>query len=161
MVNLGDNISEVESPSRIEMGFDGISPLFWYEAWGEDDILRPPGVRMRSVAIYRRMVPGGGEAESSFYLPTSSVGSHPWTNDANSAMGFFDRFGSKKTHVSMQLPVGDAKLVAHERREKAKAMERLGEVEQREEREWEAGKALWMEEMSQQSQGDIKKPFST
>ncbi|KAL3822786.1 hypothetical protein ACHAXA_005951 [Cyclostephanos tholiformis] len=160
MANAGDNISEGESPSRIEMGFDGISPLFWYDAWGDDDILPPPGVRMRSIAVYRRMAPGGGEAESSFYLPTSSVGPQTGKSDANSAIGFCDRFDGKKIGISMQLPVGDAKLMAHERREEAKAMERLGEVEQREEREWEAGKARWMEEMSQQSPVDEKTPLS-
>ncbi|KAL3761904.1 hypothetical protein ACHAW5_006133 [Stephanodiscus triporus] len=150
------DIPESESPSPIDMGFDGISPLFWYEAWGEDDILPPPGVRMRSVAVYRRVVPGGGEAETSFYVPTSSVGPQTWKSDANSAMGFVARLDDENTGISMQLPVGDTKLMARERREKAKAMERLGEVERREEREWEEGKARWMEEMSNQSLGGEK-----
>jgi hypothetical protein len=155
--NAGYDIPEGESPSRIDMGFDGISPLFWYEAWGGDDILPPPGVRMQSVAIYRRMGPGGGEAESSFYVPiSSSVGSQTWKSDASSAIGLVSRFDDEKTGLGMRLPAGDAKLMARERREKAKANERLGEVEQREEREWEEGKARWMEEMSNQELGDEK-----
>ena len=132
-----------------------ISPLFWYEAWEEDDILPPPGVRMGSVAVYRRMGPGGGEAESSFYVPTSSaVGPQTWKSDASSAIGLVSRFDDEKTGQSMQLPAGDAKRMARERREKAKAMERLGEIEQREERDWEEGKARWMEEMINQGLDD-------
>ena len=155
--SAGNDIPEGESPSRIDMGFDGISPLFWYEAWGEDDILPPPGVRMRSVAVYRRMGPGGGEAESSFYVPTSSsVGPQTWKSDASSAIGLVSRFDDKKTGLSMQLPAGNAKLMARERREKAKAMERLGQIEQREERDWEEGKARWMEEMINQGLDDEK-----
>lgn len=153
----GDDIPEGESPSRIDMGFDGISPLFWYEAWGEDDILPPPGVRMGSVAVYRRMGPGGGETESSFYVPTSSsVGPQTWKSDASSALGLVSRFDDEKAGLSMQFPAGDAKLMARERREKAKATERLGEIEQREERNWEEGKARWMEEMINQGLDDEK-----
>jgi hypothetical protein len=125
-----DGNTDDEAPSRIDMGFDGISPLFWYEAWGGEDILSPPGVRMQSVAIYRRMVPGGGESETSFYVPSSSSSSDT----------------DKKIGNSLELPVGDSKIMARERREKAKAMERLGDVESRAEREWEEGKARWMEE---------------
>ncbi len=125
---VGEN--DDDAPSRIEIGFDGISPLFWYEAWGGKEILSAPGVRMQSVAIYRRMVPGGGESETSFYVPLSSSPS-----DMNGDAG-----------NSLELPVGDSKIMARERREKAKAMERLGDVESRAEREWEEGKARWVEE---------------
>ena len=45
------------------------------------------------------------------------------------------------------LPEGDARLASREQRERAEAMERMGEVEGRAEREWEEGKARWMEEM--------------
>ena len=140
--NDADNDNKDDSePSFIDMGFDGISPLFWYEAWGEEDILSPPGVRMQSVAVYKRMSPGGGEAESSFYVPTSSSGG-PQTWKSGS--------GADKGGLSMELPAGDAKLRARERREAAKANERLGEVEQRAEQEWEEGKARWMEELDNQ-----------
>ncbi|KAL3757861.1 hypothetical protein ACHAWU_002781 [Discostella pseudostelligera] len=142
-----DDDDDENAASRIDMGFDGISPLFWYEAWGDEDILSPPGVRMQSVAIYRRMVPSGGESETSFYVPTSSGGSSkPWSGNASSARG-----DNEMTGNSMELPVGDAKTMARERRENAKAMERLGEVESRAEREWEEGKARWLEEMDDQS----------
>jgi len=143
---------EGEQPSRIDMGFDGISPLFWYEAWAEEGILAEPGVRMRSVAVYRRMVPGGGEAEASFYVPTSSSssssssGGMPWNSNSNE---------SQTTGKSMELPSGDSKLASRERRERAKAMDRLGEVEQRAEREWEEGKARWMEEMSDPNRASL------
>ncbi|KAL9181181.1 hypothetical protein ACHAXT_009986 [Thalassiosira profunda] len=145
--NSGDGGDE-EEPSSIDMGFDGISPLFWYEAWGADDILEAPGVRMRSVAVYRRTVPGGGEAESSFYVATSADGPQSWKSGAGA--------DAPTAGKSLDLPVGDTKLRARERREKAKAMDRLGEEEQRAEREWEEGKARWMEELGQQggSAGD-------
>jgi len=146
----GDS-DEDEPPSIIDMGFDGISPLFWYEAWGGEDILPPPGVRMQAVAVYRRMVPGGGEAETSFYVPTSSSGPKGWKSGAN-AVTVAGSANYEKGSNSMEFPVGDAKLMARERREKAKAMDRLGEVEQRAEREWEEGKARWMEETSGQGQ---------
>lgn len=136
----GDGGEEEDEPTVMDVGLDGISPLFWYEAWGEEEILVPPGVRMPSVAVYRRMVPGGGEAESSFYVPTSSDGPQTWNGGAGVDDG--------KSGSSMDLPVGDAKLRARERREKAKAMERLGEEEQRAEREWEEGKTRWMDEMN-------------
>ncbi|KAL7545565.1 hypothetical protein ACHAWF_008916 [Thalassiosira exigua] len=132
-----DGNEENGTPFPIDMGFDGISPLFWYEAWGEEDIISPPGVRMRSVAVFRRMVPGGGESESSFYIRTSSdEGPKAWSSGAIEGGG-----------GSMDLPGGDSKLAARERREDAKAMDRLGEVEQREERAWEEGKARWIEEI--------------
>ena len=103
-------------------GFDGISPTFWYETWAEDDILPSPGVRMRSVQVYRRMISGGGEAESSFYeLPP--IGSNTGTID------------------SMDLPIGDAKLTEKEKSERVKERERMGEIENEAEREWEEGKA--------------------
>jgi hypothetical protein len=143
-----DDEGDDDSPIQIDMGFDGISPLFWYETWCDADILPPPGVRMQSIAIYRRLVSGGGEAESSFYIPTSSSSSgggsssQPWNNINTSA------------RLNMQLPVGDAKQIARERREKAMANERLGDVEQREEREWEEGKARWMEEMTNRMSDD-------
>lgn len=150
--DTGDDNEENEPPSFIDLGFDGISPLFWYEAWGREDILEPPGVRMRSVAVYRRMVPGGGEAESSFYVPTSSSdGLQSWKSEANAATGIID--DDQKSRNKMELPVGDGKLRARERREEAKAMDRLGDVEQRAEREWEAGKARWMDEINSQSIG--------
>jgi len=148
-INDSGDDNDEDEPSRMDMGFDGISPLFWYEAWGEEDILEAPGVRMQSVAVYRRMVPGGGEAEASFYVPTSSGGSQPWKTGANAAS-----VDDEKSGNSMELPVGDAKLRARERREMAKSLERLGEVEQREEREWEQGKARWMEELSDQMDGN-------
>ena len=142
-----DDEGDDDSPIQIDMGFDGISPLFWYETWCDADILPPPGVRMQSIAIYRRMVSDGGEAESSFYIPTSSSGdkssSQPWNNIITDAL-------------NMQLPIGDAKQMARERREKAMANERLSVVEQREEREWEEGKARWMEEMSNRMSEDIE-----
>ncbi|KAL7432735.1 hypothetical protein ACHAXH_001852, partial [Discostella pseudostelligera] len=145
--NSADDDDDENAPSRIDMGFDGISPLFWYEAWGGEDILSPPGVRMQSVAIYRRMVPSGGESETSFYVPTSSGGSSKrWSGDVSSAIG-----DNELTGNSMELPVGDANIMARERREKAKAMERLGEAESRAEREWEEGKARWLEEMDDQT----------
>ncbi|KAL7531679.1 hypothetical protein ACHAXR_004170 [Thalassiosira sp. AJA248-18] len=149
----GDDNDEDEA-SVIDMGFDGISPLFWYEAWGEEDIIAHPGVRMQSVAVYRRMVPGGGEAESSFYVPTSSDGPQSWKTGANAASGTTANVDDRKSENAMELPVGDAELAARERREKAKAMDRLGEVEQRAEREWEEGKARWMEELSDQNDND-------
>lgn len=138
--NTGDE-EEDELPSIIDMGYDGISPLFWYEAWGSEDILSPPGVRMRSVAVYRRMVPGGGESESSFYVPTTSDGPEAWKG-GNKGAG-----GDQKSGISMELPAGDTE---REKREKAKAMDRLGEIEQRAEREWEEGKARWLEELNDQ-----------
>jgi len=128
--------------SPIDMGLDGISPLFWYDAWGEDDILPEPGVRMRSVAIYRRMVPGGGEAESSFYVPASDV-LQSWKRGVTDSTSS----NSNRDDKSMDLPVGDTKLMAKERRERAKAMERMGEDERRAEREWEEGKAQWMKDL--------------
>jgi hypothetical protein len=143
-----DEMGDDDSPIQIDMGFDGISPLFWYETWCDADILPPPGVRMQSIAIYRRMVSGGGEAESSFYIPTSSSGdgssSQPWNNRNTSAS------------LNMQLPIGDSKQMARERREKAIANERLSDVEQREEREWEEGKARWMEEMTNRMSDDYE-----
>ena len=139
-VDGGDN--DGEAPSRIDMGFDGISPLFWYEAWGDEDILPPPGVRMQSVAIYRRMVPSGGESETSFYVPTSSSSGY-----TSSAVGY-GNFGCEKSGISMELPVGETTIMARERREKAKSMERMGDIESRAEREWEEGKARWIEEMN-------------
>lgn len=148
-VDGGDD-SEREAPSRIEMGFDGISPLFWYETWGGEDIISPPGTRMQSVAIYRRMAPGGGESETSFYVPTSSGGPQIWKDAFNSAIGIGN--SGKQTSNSMELPDGDAKIMARERRDKANAMERLGEVESRAEREWEENKTRWMEEMNDQGQ---------
>jgi len=131
---------EEEELSPIDMGLDGISPLFWYDAWGEDDILPEHGVRMRSVAIYRRMVPGGGEAESSFYVPASDA-LQSWKR------GVADATSSNIDDNSMDLPVGDTKLMARERRERAKAMERMGEDERRAEREWEEGKAQWIKDL--------------
>eukprot|EP00986_Skeletonema_menzelii_P012800 scaffold7198_cov150-Skeletonema_menzelii.AAC.26 len=132
---------EEEELSPIDMGLDGISPLFWYDAWGEDEVILPePGVRMRSVAIYRRMVPGGGEAESSFYVPASDA-------LQNWKRGLGDNAGSKSDDISMDLPSGDKKLMAKERRERAKAMERMGEDERRAEREWEEGKAQWINDL--------------
>jgi len=141
--NSGDKDDDDEPPSMIDMGFDGISPLFWYEAWGERDILSPPGARMRSLAVYRRMVPGGGEAESSFYVPNSSDNNGPPAWKGSSAGSVVD----DSNNNSMELPVGDTKLASRERREMAKAMDRLGEVEQRAEREWEEGKARLMDDM--------------
>ena len=109
-------------------GYDGISPTFWYEAWAEEDILPSPGVRMRSVQVYRRMMSSGGEAESSYYeLPSSSA-----TAVMNNA--------SEKSST-MDLPAGDAKLMEKEQNEKTKEMQRMGEVESEAEREWEEGKA--------------------
>ena len=128
---------EEEELSPIDMGLDGISPLFWYDAWGEDDILPEPGVRMRSVAIYRRMVPGGGEAESSFYVAASDA-LQSWKR------GLVDAPSSNSDEKSMDLPSGDTKLMARERRERAIAMERMGEDERRAERDWEEGKAQWI-----------------
>ena len=132
--------ADIEGLSSVDLGLDGISPLFWYEAWGEDDILPAPGVRMRSVSIYRRMVPGGGEAESSFYVPAS---------DARQSLkrGVDDAKGSKHDNKSMDLPIGDMKTMARERRERAKAMERMGDEERRAEREWEEGKAQWTNDL--------------
>lgn len=132
---------EEEELSPIDMGLDGISPMFWYDAWGEDEIILPePGVRMRSVAIYRRMVPGGGEAESSFYVPASDA-------LQNWKRGLGDDTSSDSDDISMDLPSGDTKLMAKERRERAKAMERMGEDESRAEREWEEGKARWINDL--------------
>ena len=132
---------EEEELSPIDMGLDGISPLFWYDAWGEDEIiLSEPGVRMRSVAIYRRMVPGGGEAESSFYVPASDA-LQSWKR------GLGDDTGSSSDDINMDLPSGDTKLMARERRERAQAMERMGEDERRAEREWEEGKAQWINDL--------------
>jgi len=132
---------EEEELSPIDMGLDGISPLFWYDAWGEDEIILPePGVRMRSVSIYRRMVPGGGEAESSFYVPASDA-LQSWKR------GLGDDTGSSSDDINMDLPSGDNKLMAKERREQAQAMERLGEEERRAEREWEEGKAQWINDL--------------
>ena len=149
MAKRGDaNEEDDDAPSPIDMGLDGISPQFWYDSWAEEDITE--GVRMPSVAVYRRIVPGGGEAESSFYVPNSSASdrsTQPWNNSAGSGS---NSNGGKN---NMELPVGDSKLTARERREKAKAMERLGEEEQRAEREWEQGKARWMEEMNDPSFG--------
>lgn len=142
-----DEYDEEDEPSFIDMGFDGISPLFWYEAWGGEDIFLPPGVRMQSVAVYRRMVPGGGESESSFYVPTSAAGSQTWKSGINVNI-------EKKNNISMDLPSGNAKLRAREKSENAKANQRLGEVEQREEREWEEGKARWMDELNDQIDDD-------
>ncbi|KAL7451519.1 hypothetical protein ACHAWC_003349 [Mediolabrus comicus] len=136
---------EEEELSSVDMGLDGISPLFWYEAWGEDDILPAPGVRMRSVAIYRRMVPGGGESEASFYVPASDA-LQSWKR------GFDD--DSNSSNKSMDLPIGDTKLMARERRERAKAMERMGEEERRAEREWEEGKAQWISDLDNESDSD-------
>mmetsp|Transcript_30845 Transcript_30845/g.62193 ORF Transcript_30845/g.62193 Transcript_30845/m.62193 type:complete len:814 (-) Transcript_30845:40-2481(-) len=132
---------EEEELSPIDMGLDGISPLFWYDAWGEEEIIPPePGVRMRSVAIYRRMVPGGGEAESSFYVPASDA-LQSWKR------GLGDDTDSSSDGINMDLPSGDNKLMAKERREQAQAMERLGEEERRAEREWEEGKAQWINDL--------------
>lgn len=155
--SIKDSDEDEDEPSLMDMGFDGISPLFWYEAWGEEDILEAPGVRMQSVAVYRRMVPGGGEAESSFYVPTSSSGGggpQPWKTGAST--------DGENSGNSMELPAGDAKLRARERREMAKSMERLGDEEQRAEREWEQGKARWMEDLSESldgGNGETKMPF--
>ena len=137
---------EEEDLSPVDMGLDGISPLFWYEAWGEDDILPAPGVRMRSVAIYRRMVPGGGESEASFYVPASDA-LQSWKRG-------FDDDSSSSDSKSMDLPIGDTKLMARERRERAKAMERMGEEERRAEREWEEGKAQWISDLDNESDSD-------
>ena len=131
---------EEEELSPIDMGLDGISPMFWYDAWGEDEILPGPGVRMRSVAIYRRMTPGGGEAESSFYVPASDA-LQSWKR------GLGDDNTSESEGNSMELPSGDDKTMARERRERAKAMERMGEDERRAEREWEEGKAQWINDI--------------
>ena len=130
-----------EELSPIDMGLDGISPMFWYDAWGEDEVILPePGVRMRSVAIYRRMVPGGGEAESSFYVPASDA-----LQNWKRSLG--DDASSNSDDISMDLPSGDQKLMARERRERAKAMERMGDEERRAEREWEEGKAQWINDL--------------
>jgi hypothetical protein len=119
-------------------GFDGISPLFWYDAWADEDILPSPGVRMRSVQVYRRMMSGGGEGESSFYeLPSSSA-----PGDGNE---------------SMDLPAGNAKLMEKEQKAKAKEMERMGEVESEAEREWEEGKARML---SDDVQVEVRKDFA-
>ena len=88
------------------------------------------------------MVPSGGESETSFYVPTSSSSGY-----TSSAVGY-GNFGSEKSGNSMELPVGDTTIMARERREKAKAMERMGDIESRAEREWEEGKARWIEEMN-------------
>eukprot|EP01082_Thalassiosira_pseudonana_P000528 g458.t1 g458 contig10:77218-79590(+) len=138
---------------EIEKGGDGISPLFWYEAWGDEEILPSPGVRMRSIAVYRRMVPGGGEAESSFYVPTSSS-----SGDSSPQAWVRNNSGTAVTprndESSMDLPFGDAKLTARERRENAKEMERMGDIESRAEREWEQGKARWMGQEMSDNDGD-------
>ncbi|KAL3801019.1 hypothetical protein HJC23_002312 [Cyclotella cryptica] len=122
-------------------GFDGISPTFWYETWAEEDILPSPGVRLRSVAVYRRILSGGGEAESSFYaLPSSSTseaGNGPVVNNAGER---------EESRNLMDLPLGDGKLMAREARGRAEEWERMSEMERREELEWEEGKARWLEE---------------
>ena len=138
--NEDDEDNDEKELSFVDKGFDGISPLFWYEAWGEDEILPKPGVRMQSVAVYRRMMSGGGESEASFYVPTSSSsGPQSWKRGAAD--------GGKSSNISLDLPAGDATLRARERREAAKANERLGEVEQRAEEEWEEGKAKLMKDL--------------
>jgi len=134
-----DEDNDEQELSFVDKGFDGISPLFWYEAWGEDEILTKPGVRMQSVAVYRRMMSGGGESEASFYVPTSSSGPQSWKGGATDSI--------KSSNISLDLPAGDATLRARERREAAKANERLGEVEQKAEQEWEEGKAKLMKEL--------------
>jgi len=142
----GKEINDDKDGKEVEFdplakGLDGISPLFWYEAWGDEEILPAPGARMRSIAIYRRMAPGGGEAESSFYMPTSSEGSNSWNGMGGAGAGEETSWNN-----SMDLPMGDTKTMARERREKAIEMERMGNVERRAEREWEEGKAKWIEE---------------
>ena len=138
----GGNGDNEEDAGPLSKGLDGISPLFWYDAWGEEEILPTPGVRMSSVAIYRRMIPGGGEAESSFYVPTvNNDKPQPWN-----IMGGGESTSGTTSSKSMDLPDGDPKTMARERRERAKEMERLGDVESRAEREWEEGKARWMEQ---------------
>lgn len=123
-------------------GYDGISPSFWYEAWAEDDILPSPGVRMRSVQVYRRMMSGGGEAESSYYeLPSSS---------ATIVMNNPSEKSSR-----MDLPAGDAKLMEKEQNERKKEMQRIGEVESEAEREWEQGKARMLATETRGAAGEI------
>ena len=114
-----------EMQSMTDLGLDGISPWFWYEAWGEEEIVPLPGVRMRSIAVFKRLTPGGGEAEESFYVP-NSVGPESWR---------------------LELPTGNSNVTEGEREEDEKAMKRMGDVERQAEKEWEDGKMQWMDEM--------------
>jgi hypothetical protein len=131
-----DGISMDEIDAFFSKGFDGISPTFWYEAWGEEDILPSPGVRMKSVQVFRRMISGGGEAEGNFYgLPYSST-----NDDVN----------------RMDLPDGDVKQMEKEQKATVKELERMGEIESEAEREWEAGKARMLESQVAQNTVDAE-----
>ena len=122
-----------EMQSMTDLGFDGISPWFWYEAWGEEEEIVPqPGVRMRSIAVFKRLTPGGGEAEESFYVP-NSVGPQSWT---------------------LELPAGNSNVTDGEMEEDVKAMRRMGDIERQAEQEWEDGKMQWMDEMQTPSSGE-------
>ena len=134
--NSGIDMDEIDA--YFSKGFDGISPTFWYEAWAEEEILPSPGVRMRSVQVYRRMMSGGGESESSFYeIPSYSARA----GDVSKANG---------AHA-MDLPAGDKEQSAKEKKAKDKEMKRMGKIESEAEREWEEGKAR----MLAQDQADI------
>lgn len=121
-----------EMQSMTDLGLDGISPWFWYEAWGEEEIVPLPGVRMRSIAVFKRLTPGGGEAEESFYVP-NSVGPESW---------------------SLELPTGNSNVTEGEREEDEKAMRRMGDIERQAEKEWEDGKMQWMDETKTPSSGE-------
>ncbi|KAL7522920.1 hypothetical protein ACHAWX_007685 [Stephanocyclus meneghinianus] len=155
---LDDDRQQDRDPtSRIDTffskGFDGISPAFWYDAWAERDILPSPGVRMRSVAVYRRIMSDGeGEAESNFYpLPPSYSSPVDGLAPGSPVNNAGER---EKGRNRLDLPLGDGKLMAREARERAEEMERMGEMERREEFEWEEMKARWLEGGSRDSRQD-------